>query len=259
MASAKHLNGGRPAAGSGVRRASPSYDRKLDELLREAAAVFRARGYHQASMRDIARATGVSLAGLYYYFSSKEELLFLIQRHAFGTILTAARNELQSLKKPEERLRALIRLHLQFFLDHPNEMKVLTHEEESLGKDRGREVRAIKRAYYQLCLEQVEGLKEALGRRGLNSRLAVLSLFGMMNWIYTWHNTKIDPDAAGCAQSMADIFLHGILRGEDNISGAAESVNHTHGVNSRHARPSNGGPAHRLRATAAERFSAHTS
>src|SRR5580698_9823821 len=108
MASAKHLNGGRPAAGSGVRRASPSYDRKLDELLRQAAAVFRTRGYHQASMRDIARATGVSLAGLYYYFSSKEELLFLIQRHAFETILAAAKDGLRDLQDPEERLRDLV-------------------------------------------------------------------------------------------------------------------------------------------------------
>ncbi len=60
---------------------SDHFDRKLDEILRRAAAVFCARGYHQASIRDISRATRVSLAGLYYYFTSKEELLYLIQRH----------------------------------------------------------------------------------------------------------------------------------------------------------------------------------
>jgi TetR/AcrR family transcriptional regulator, cholesterol catabolism regulator len=194
-------------------RNSGSYDRKLDLILRQAAAVFCARGYHQASMRDIARATGTSLAGLYYYFSSKEELLYLIQRHAFQTILVAARNALEGVDGPEERLRTFIRLHLQFFLDHPNEMKVLTHEEEWLGKERGREVRAIKRAYYQLCLEQVEGLRHTRRLGGLNARLAVLALFGMMNWIYTWYNHKVDPDAAACANAMADIFLHGIFSG----------------------------------------------
>src|SRR5579862_3405314 len=174
MASSKLSNGNvRGPRASG--RGSQSYDRKLDVILRQAAAVFRTRGYHQASMRDIARATGVSLAGLYYYFSSKEELLFLIQRHAFETILAAAKDGLRDLQNPEERLRDLVRLHLQFFLDHPNEMKVLTHEEEWLGKDRSREIRAIKRAYYQLCLEQVGALKEAFSLRGLNSRLAVLS------------------------------------------------------------------------------------
>jgi len=197
---------GRPAA-----RGSEAYDRKLEVILRQAAAVFRARGYHQASIRDIARATGISLAGLYYYFSSKEDLLYLIQRHAFETILSAARAGIEGIESPEERLRALVRLHLHFFLEHPNEMKVLTHEEEWLSKERARAVRAIKRSYYRLCFEQVEALCRERGLAGLSTRLAVLSLFGMMNWIYTWYNPKIDPDATTCADVMAGIFLDGIL------------------------------------------------
>ncbi len=203
---------GRPAA-----RGSAAYDRKLESILRQAAAVFRARGYHQASIRDIARATGVSLAGLYYYFCSKEDLLYLIQRHAFETILATARAALDGISSPEDRLRVVVRKHLQFFLEHPNEMKVLTHEEEWLSKDRGREVRAIKRAYYQLCFDQVKQVAEARRLKGLNTRLAVLSLFGMMNWIYTWYNPKIDPDAEGCAETMAGMFLHGILGGVTTI------------------------------------------
>lgn len=190
---------------------SNHYDRKLEEILRRAAAVFCTRGYHQASIRDIARATGVSLAGLYYYFSSKEQLLYLIQRHAFESILTSARAALRPLGDPEERLRALIRLHLKFFLEHPNEMKVLTHEEEWLEDERRREVRALKKAYYQICFEQVQALKEAWNLRGLNTRLAVLSLFGMMNWIYTWYNPKVDPGARTCARQMTGIFLRGIF------------------------------------------------
>jgi len=213
-----HSNGNGRAA-----RGSKAYDRKLEAILRQAAAVFRARGYHQASIRDIARATGVSLAGLYYYFSSKEDLLYLIQRHAFETILAAARAGLEAIESPEERLRALILIHLRFFLEHPNEMKVLTHEEEWLSKERGREVRAIKRAYYQLCFDQVEQLCRERGLKGFNTRLAVLSLFGMMNWIYTWYNPKIDPDAAGCAEAMAGIFLEGVLGGGARIEGSVRA------------------------------------
>jgi len=187
------------------------FDRKLEEILRQAAAVFCARGYHQASIRDIARATGVSLSGLYYYFSSKEHLLYLIQRHAFETILARARKALQQQPDaPEERLRAFIGLHLQFFLEHPNEMRVLTHEEEWLGAVRRREVRALKRAYYRLCLDQVEALKKTHKLKRLNTRLAVLSLFGMMNWVYTWYNGKLDPGARDCARQMSEIFLHGL-------------------------------------------------
>jgi TetR/AcrR family transcriptional regulator, cholesterol catabolism regulator len=226
-------------------RISESYGRKLEAILREAAAVFCSRGYHQASIRDIARATGVSLAGLYYYFASKEELLYLIQRHTFETILAGAQQGITPNQSPEQRLRALIRLHLQFFLDHPNEMKVLTHEEAWLGKAHGREVRAIKRAYYQLCLEQVEALKETCHLRTLNTRLAVLSLFGMMNWIYTWYNPKLDPDAKICAETMGNIFLGGVLGGReaaihDTRRTPNGRVTKLNGPGSRQSKPSNG-------------------
>jgi len=192
-------------------RSSIQFDAKLDSILRQAAAVFCARGYHRASIRDIARATGVSLAGLYYYFSSKSELLYLIQQHAFETMVARARAALESLADPEDRLRTFVEVHLKFFTEHPNEMKVLTHEEKSLEDERRREVHALKKDYYRLCYEQVEEIKQKRKLKDLNTRLAVLSLFGMMNWIYTWYNPRVDPEASTLAREMADIFLKGIL------------------------------------------------
>lgn len=191
-------------------RNSPSFDTKLDEILRQAAAVFCSRGYDRASIRDISRATGVSLSGLYYYFSSKEQLLYLIQRHAFETILAEARAALATVRDPEQRLRTFVGLHLKFFIEHPNEMKVLTHEEAALGEERRREVHAIKKNYYRLCYELVEAVKETRKLRRWNTRLAVLALFGMMNWIYTWYNPRVDPDAPAMAREMSDIFLYGL-------------------------------------------------
>jgi AcrR family transcriptional regulator len=236
-------NGNGAGGGFGQLRngARPRYDRKLEEILRQSAALFRSRGYHQTSIRDIARATGVSLAGLYYYFSSKQQLLYLIQRHAFEDILARARAAVASLADPEERLRTFIRVHLQYFLDHPNEMKVLTHEEEWLEDEGRREVHALKRAYYQLCAEQVEALQRAHNLKRLNTRLAVLSLFGMMNWIYTWYNPKVDPDASSCAEQMAEIFLRGIYSaragdGRGRMAGALSAARPGDGHSSRNGR-----------------------
>lgn len=209
---------------------------KIEGILQQAAAVFCQRGYHQASMRDIARATGVSLAGLYYYFSSKEHLLYRIQRHAFETLLSQARVGLASAPSdPEERLRIFIRLHVKYFLDHPNEMKVLTHEERSIEDKLWREVGDVKKAYYQLCFDEVEALKRVRGLPGLDTRVAALSLFGMMNWIYTWYNPRIDPGAQELAHQMTEIFLHGVsptwARGETkgatvHTSGHRSSARH---------------------------------
>ena len=63
------------------------YDQKLEFILRTAARIFAEKSYHSTSMRDISRATNVSLAGLYHYCKSKEELLFLIQDNCFGRVL----------------------------------------------------------------------------------------------------------------------------------------------------------------------------
>jgi AcrR family transcriptional regulator len=62
------------------------------ELLQAAAALFAEQGFHNASVRDLARVTGRSLSGLYYYFTTKEELLFQIQHHCYGTLLATVQD-----------------------------------------------------------------------------------------------------------------------------------------------------------------------
>ena len=70
------------------------FDRRLAEILVHATDVFCEKGYEGASMRDLSRASGMSLAGLYYYFESKERLLFLIQKHTFSTIVQRLKKRL---------------------------------------------------------------------------------------------------------------------------------------------------------------------
>ena len=156
-------------------------------------------------MRDLSRATGMSLAGLYYYFESKEKLLYLIQKHAFQTILAGLRQRLEGIVDPEQRLRLLVQNHLEYFLANQKAMKVLSHEDEALQNGYGAELRAIKRQYYRICLGLVEDLARARAVE-FSGRIAVLSLFGMMNWIYTWHNPRIDADAGVLARQMAEHF-----------------------------------------------------
>jgi len=186
------------------------FHRRLGEILDHATAVFCDKGYDAASMRDLSRATGMSLAGLYYYFESKEKLLYLIQKNAFETILAGLRKGLEGVRDPEHRVRVLIQNHLQYFLANQKAMKVLSHEDEALKNSYGAEVRGIKREYYRICLGLVEDLMRARGVE-FSGRIAVLSLFGMMNWIYTWHNPRVDADAGVLARQMADIFLNGLL------------------------------------------------
>jgi TetR/AcrR family transcriptional regulator, cholesterol catabolism regulator len=192
--------------------AESRFDRRLGKILVHATGVFYEKGYEGASMRDLARTSGMSLSGLYYYFESKEKLLYLIQKHTFSTIVERLRQSLDEVSDPEQRIRVFILNHLEYFLANREAMKVLSHEAEVLKNGFGAEIAAIKREYYRICVGLLDDFKLAK-RLEFSSRMAVLSLFGMMNWIYTWYNPRVDADAEELARGMGDIFLRGISAG----------------------------------------------
>ena len=163
-------------------------------------------------MRDLSRATGMSLAGLYHYCESKERLLFLIQKHTFTTILKELKARLENVADEEQRIRIFIRNHLEYFVSNQPGLKVLSHEDESLKNGWNSEIAGIKREYYRICLGLMEDLRRTRGL-DFNPRTAVMSLFGMINWIYTWYNPRVDGNAEILAEQMGNIVLNGIVHG----------------------------------------------
>jgi TetR/AcrR family transcriptional regulator, cholesterol catabolism regulator len=200
------------------------FDRRFSEILDYATEVFADKGYEGASMRDLSRLSGISLAGLYYYFDSKEKLLYLIQKHTFTTIVDRLREQLAARCDPEERIRIFVHNHVDYAVAKQKAMKVLSHEDDVLKNGHGAELAGIKREYYKICVGLVDDLakaenlqrlgQKAAARGGVSTRTAVMGLFGMMNWLYTWYKPRVDPDAEVIAREISDIFLQG-LRGAE--------------------------------------------
>src|SRR5262249_11144324 len=132
-------------------------------------------------------------------------------------ILDKLKMRLSESSSPENRIRIFIENHLDYFIDNQEGMKVLSHEDEVLKNGMGAEIATIKREYYRICVELMEALKQERGFK-FDSRTAVMSLFGMMNWIYTWYNPHVDGDAEQLAQRMGDIFLQGVMNGTTSRS-----------------------------------------
>ena len=179
------------------------YDERLDHLLARAARVFADKGYHPTTMRDLAAASGMSLAGMYYYVRGKDDLLALIQERCFAQVLEGAQEAVAGAASPVDRLQAFIRHHVTFFAQHMAEMKVLSQESSP------KSVSSIKRRYVDL-LEAI--LKDAAPEQtAVDRSAATYILFGMMNWIYNWYDPAghIDPDRL--ADLMASIFLGGFV------------------------------------------------
>jgi AcrR family transcriptional regulator len=191
------------------------YDQKLEFILRTAARIFAEKGYHPTTMRDISRETQVSLAGLYHYCRSKEELLFLIQDNCFGRVLERLQERLQETSEPVEKLRLVIENHLSFFAANMAEMKVLSHEADSLAGEMQAHVSGKKQQYTQLVrqiLSEAQGTQDAAAQK-VDLTVATYALFGMMNWIYNWYDPRGILSVTELVNNMTRLFLSGFLAG----------------------------------------------
>ncbi len=193
------------------------YDQKLEFILRSASQIFAEKSYHSTSMRDISRATNVSLAGLYHYCKSKEELLFLIQDNCFGRVLERLEERLVDVNDPVVKLQIFIENHLSFFAANMAEMKVLSHEAESLRGELHDHVSGKKDRYTRLAtsiLEEVHPDKDGK----VNLTVATYALFGMMNWIYNWYDPKGKLNVNELAKNLTQLFLEGFAPGKSSAA-----------------------------------------
>jgi AcrR family transcriptional regulator len=190
------------------------HDQKLEFILRTAARIFAEKSYHSTSMRDISRATNVSLAGLYHYCRSKEELLFLIQDNCFGRVLERLEKQLQEVADPIAKLSIFIENHLSFFAANMAEMKVLSHEAESLRGDLHAHVSSRKDNYTRLARKILQEVQESTGnKQTVDLTVATYALFGMMNWIYNWYDPEGKLKVHDLAQHLTQLFLGGFAPG----------------------------------------------
>jgi AcrR family transcriptional regulator len=212
---------------TGNSQSDPSrYDQKLESILRAAARIFAEKSYHSTSMRDISRSTGVSLAGLYHYCKSKEELLFLIQDHCFGRVLQRLEERLQGESDPIAKLRVFVDNHLSFFAANMAEMKVLSHEAESLAGDLHEHVSTRKRQYTRTARKILSEVQQAAASsprplrrnarlkanpRPVDVTVATYALFGMMNWIYNWYDPRGKLSVGQLVDNITGLFLSGFL------------------------------------------------
>lgn len=196
------------------------HDKKLEHILCTAARIFAEKSYHSTSMRDISRETGVSLAGLYHYCKSKEELLFLIQDNCFGSVLERLEERLREVNTPVDKLRIFIENHLSFFAANMSEMKVLSHEAESLQGELRAHVSTRKDRYTRLArkiLREVQDQSSA--KQQVDLTVSTYALFGMMNWIYNWYDPQGKLKVSELASSLTQLFLCGFL-GNGTLQGS---------------------------------------
>lgn len=184
---------------------------RYDGILEAARDVFARRGFHQAPIREIARAAGLSLAGLYHYVGGKDELLFLVLDRALETLLGALDRALAGASTAEAKLLALIETHLDFGLQHAAGLKIVNRDYELLAEPARSEIGAKRTGYLQRGLAVLREL-DPYGRSDDELLSATNLLLGMLNGIATRPFVRSRDDARTLATEVGALFLHGFLK-----------------------------------------------
>jgi AcrR family transcriptional regulator len=185
------------------------------EILRTAARLFQQRGYDATSMNDVAAALKLSKGGLYHHFQSKDEILFEIMNHAMEITQERVLNPVRAISDPEERLRALIRLHIEVVLSpRDREITVMLHENHPLPPALRKRINARKKDYIHFLeslMTEVQNKAQHQTRGKVSPRAAAFALLGMINWIYQWYKPEGELQARNLIPQFTDLIFGGIF------------------------------------------------
>ncbi|MGH7047253.1 MAG: TetR/AcrR family transcriptional regulator [Stellaceae bacterium] len=181
-----------------------------DEIVAAAAKVFRDKGYHAATVRDIAEAVGILKGSLYHHFESKEALLYLVVKEPIAEMYRAIAAIDEADAPATEKLRRAILAHLEAFDRHYPHLFVYLRERESV-KRRFREMIGFSPKEYERCWQQIlrQGVESGEFRHDLDIEVTSYGLLGMLNWAYKWY----DPQGRLKVQEVAREFTALALAG----------------------------------------------
>jgi AcrR family transcriptional regulator len=180
-----------------------------DEILDAAAQIFRQKGFHAASMQDIAEAVSLQKASLYHHVSSKQEILLALLDRALEMLFERVSQISSQVMTPDEKIRQMMRCYLQSLTEHIDLAAVLLLEHRSLEPK--------LHARHVPNRDRFEALWRDVVKEGVQSgvfechdpALSARSLLGVMNWTITWYR----PSGSLSIDQIADHFAHGFLNG----------------------------------------------
>jgi len=184
------------------------------EILRTAARLFQQQGYDATSMNDVAAALKLSKGGLYHHFQSKDEILFNLMNHAMDITQERVIDGVKGMANPEERLRMLIRRHIEVVMSvRDREITVMLHENHPLPPAMRRRINARKKDYVHFVENLIAEVQSGRPSRcSVTPRAAAFALLGMINWIYQWYRPEGALDEESLVQQYTEIFFSGAFQ-----------------------------------------------
>ena len=200
----------RSVSGAGAPRRARRRDARRDAILRAAGRIFRARGFADSGMRDIAEAADLSPANLYHYFRGKDEILFYCQDRAVDRMLGAVAEARRTTASHEARLRQVLATHVRTLLDEIDGASAHVHLDVLAAPLRARIV--AKRDRYERAVRRlVEDGVKAGAFAAPDPALVTRAMLGAVNWTVTWFRHEGPQATDKLAASIAAYLVRGVV------------------------------------------------
>ena len=184
--------------------------KRVNAIAKASAELFSTKGYLETSIDDIAAAAKTTKGGIYHYFASKTEILYLICSTYIDLDLGNLEQSLSVLGNSADKIKFIISHHVEHYTNHAYAAKTLLHESYNLPPKYLKEVTARERRYYEIVSGVISDFLGPEARKEVVTALS-FTLFGMLNWIYKWYNPKGGIKAKELSQLIYEIFTGGAM------------------------------------------------
>ena len=204
----------RRTAGTALKRERTQVlsDGRAPEVYRTAAQIILEKGYDATSVSDIAKALGITKAGLYHYIHGKTQLLFDIMQYGLDELEREVAQPAKKIADAETRLRFMIVMHARIVTRGEGAVTILVDEARALTPAQNRKITQRKRAYLDFLRATLKEMKGERKLRDVDLTVAAFSLLGMINWLSRWYQAGGLLDEQQIAEAIVDIALNGLIR-----------------------------------------------
>jgi TetR/AcrR family transcriptional regulator, cholesterol catabolism regulator len=181
------------------------------DIVAAATRVFSQRGYHAASMNEVAEELGMRKPSLYHHVRKKEDLLFAIHEQLIDELIEQTVSVLLTAHTPEEKIRRVLRVNMLFVARHRDGVTVFLQERRAVTGERWEEL-VFKRDFYEKMVSAVIAEGIAAGSFvDVPPNIAARGVLAMANWGYTWFDPQGELSADAVSEVFAEIALKGLL------------------------------------------------
>jgi TetR/AcrR family transcriptional regulator, cholesterol catabolism regulator len=184
---------------------------KITEIQGVATRLFAQKGYHNTSMREIARALEMNQASLYHYFDSKEDLLYTLITDAMDEALDTLEQICQSDLSPNGKLNEVLSFYTSYYAGDQDRLRLLVNEQDNLGEEYRQIVIEKERRYVRLIQSILKALADERKMKPIPPSVATFAFFGMVHYTIKWYDRSGPVKSGELADYFLEIFTKGIF------------------------------------------------